>query len=43
MVDLRSFRRIFRQVKRTEVLTDLSHDLHAWENVLMQIDMFIGM
>ena len=29
MVDLRTFRRIFKQVKRSEVLTDLSHDLHA--------------
>ena len=28
MVDLRTFRRIFKQVKRSEVLTDLSHDLH---------------
>ena len=43
MVDLRSFRRIFKKVKRSEVLTDLSHDLHAWENDLMHIDMFIGM
>ena len=43
MVDLRNFRRIFKQVKGSEVLTDHSHDLHAWENVLMHIDMFIGM
>ena len=42
MADLRSFRRIFKQVKRSEVLKDLSHDLHAWENVLMHIDMFSG-
>ena len=43
MVDPRSFRRIIKQVKRSEVLSDLSHDLHEWENVLMHIDMFIGM
>ena len=42
MVDLSSSGRIFKQVKRSEVLTDLSHNLHAWENVLMHIDMFIG-
>ena len=43
MVDLRSFRRILKQLKRSEVLTDLSRDLHAWENVRMHIDIFIGM
>ena len=43
MVDLRSFGRIFKQVKRSEVLTDLSHDLHAWENVLTLIDMLSRM
>ena len=29
MVDLRSSGRIFKQVKHSEELTDLSHDLHA--------------
>ena len=43
MVDLRSSGRIFKQVKRSGLLTDLSHDLHACENVLMHIDMFSGM
>ena len=43
MVDLRSSRRIFNQVKRSGLLTDLSHDLHACGNVLMHIDMFSGM
>ena len=42
MVDLRSFRRIFKQLKRSGVLTDLSHDLHASWNVLINIDMFSG-
>ena len=52
MVDLRSSGRIFKQVKRSGLLTDLSHkkrsgylrtshDLHG--NVLMHIDMFSGM
>ena len=31
MVDLRSSGRIFKQVKRSGLLTDLSHDLHAAE------------
>ena len=43
MVDLRSSRRIFKQVKRSGLLTDLLHHLHACENVLMHIDMFSGM
>ena len=50
MVDLRSSGRIFKQVKRSGLLTDLSHnlhdlshDLHACGNVLMHIDMFSGM
>ena len=43
MVDLRSSGRIFKQVKRFAVLTDLSHDLHACGNVLMHIDIIRGM
>ena len=43
MVDLRSSGSIFKQVKRSELLMDLSHDLHACGNVLMHIDMFSGM
>ena len=43
MVDVRSSGRIFKQVIRSEVMTDPSHDLHARENDLMHIDMFIGM
>ena len=43
MVDLRSSGRIFKQVKRSGSLTDLSHDLHVCGNVLMHIDMFSGM
>ena len=43
MVDLRRSGRIFKQVKRSGLLTDLSHDLHACGNVLMHIDMFSGM
>ena len=43
MVDLRSSRRIFKQVKRYAVFTDLSHDLHACRNVLMHIDIIRGM
>ena len=41
-MDQRSSGRIFKQVKRSGVLTDLSHDLHACGNVLMHIDMFSG-
>ena len=43
MVDLLSSGRIFKQVKHSGFLTDLSHDLHACGNVLMHIDMFSGM
>ena len=43
MVDLRRCGRIFKQVKRSRLLTDLSHDLHACGNVLMHIHMFSGM
>ena len=43
MVDERSFRRIFKQVKRSGLLTDLSHDLHACGNVLMHIVIIRGM
>ena len=43
MVDLNSSGRIFKQLKRSGLLTDLSHDLHACGNVLMHIDMFSGM
>ena len=41
MIDLRSSGRIFKRVKRSGLLTDLSHDLHACGNVLMHIDMFV--
>ena len=40
IVDLRISGRIFKQVKRSGLLTDLAHDLHACGNVLMHIDMF---
>ena len=43
MVDQRRWRRFFKQVKHTRVLTEISHDLHACVNVLMHIDMFSGM
>ena len=43
MVDLRTFRCIFKQVKRSKVLMDLSHDKPRILTVLMHIDMFIGM
>ena len=43
MVDLRSSGRIFKQVKRSALLTDLSNDLHACGNVLMHIGKFSGM
>ena len=43
MVDQRSSGRIFKQVKRSALLTDLSHDLHACGNVLMHIDVIRGM
>ena len=43
MVDQRSSGRIFKQVKRSGLLTDLSHDLHACGNVVMHIDIIRGM
>ena len=43
MVDQRSSGRIFKQVKHSFALRELSHDLHACLNVLMHIDMFSGM
>ena len=43
MVDLNSSGRIFKMLKRSGLLTDLSHDLHACGNVLMHIDMLGGM
>ena len=43
IVDQRSSGRIFKQVKSSGVLTDLSHDLHACGNVLMHIDINRGM
>ena len=43
MVDLRSSGRIVKQVKRSGLLTALSHDLHACGNVLMHIVMFSAM
>ena len=43
MVDQRKSWRIFKQVNNSVLLTDLSHDLHACGNVLMQIEMFSGM
>ena len=43
MVDQRSSGPIFKQVKRSGLLKDLSHDLHACRNVLMHIDIIRGM
>ena len=43
IVDQRRSRRFFKQVKHAGVLTEPSHDLHAYGNVLMHIDMFSGM
>ena len=43
MVDQRRYRRFFKQVKHSGVLTERCHDLHAWRKVLMHIDMFSGM
>ena len=43
MVDQRSSGRIFKQVKRSVVLTEVSHDVHACENVLLHIDIIRGM
>ena len=43
VVDQRRSMPFFKQVKHSGVLTETSHDLHAWVNVLMHIDMFSGM
>ena len=43
MEDQRSSGRIFKQVKRPELLTDLSHDLHACGSVVMHIDIIRAM
>ena len=43
MVDQRRSRRFFNQVKHSGVRTERSHDLHAWGNVLMHIDMLSEM
>ena len=43
VVDQRSSRRNFKQVKCSQSSFELSHDLHACVNVLMHIDMFSGM
>ena len=43
MVDQRSSGRIFKQVKHSFPLTELSHDLHACLDIPMHTDMFSGM
>ena len=43
MVDQRRSRRTFKQVKHSVLSIELSHDLQACVNVLMQIDIFRGM
>ena len=43
MVGQRKSRRFFKEVKHTEALTEPSHDLRAYGNVLMHIHMFSGM
>ena len=43
MVDQRMSRRMFKQVKYSLDLLSFSHDLHAWVNVLMHIQIFSGM
>ena len=43
MVDQRMSRRFFTQVKHSVLYIELSHDLHACVNVLLQIDIFRGM
>ena len=43
MVDQRTSRRMFKQVKYSILSLELSHDLHACVNVLMHIDIFRGM
>ena len=42
MVDQRSSRRIFKQVKHHVISIELSHDLHACVKVHMHIDIFSG-
>ena len=42
MVDQRKWRRFFKQVKHSGVLTEPSDELHACGNVLMHIDMLSG-
>ena len=42
VVDQRSSRRIFKQVKHSLSSIELSHDLHACVNDHMHIDMFSG-
>ena len=43
MVDQRSSGSIFKQVKRSGLLTDLSHDLHACGYLLMHMEIIRGM
>ena len=43
LLDVRSSRRILKQVKYSLSSIELSHDLHACVNVLMHIDIFRGM
>ena len=43
MVDQGSSGRIFKQVKRSGLVTDLSHALHACGSVVMHIDLIRGM
>ena len=43
MVDQRRSRRFFKQVKHSVLDIELSHDLHAFVNVLLHIDIFRGM
>ena len=43
VVDQRSSRCIFKQVKYSLLSIEPSHDLHACVNVLMHTDMFSGM
>ena len=42
VIDQRSSRRIFKQVKYSRSSIEPSHDLHACVNVLMHIDLFRG-
>ena len=43
MVDQRSSRRIFKQVKHSVLSIELAHDLHECLNILMYIDILRGM